>query len=311
MNTNSNTYTVIYSTVLVVVVAAVLAFAAMALKPMQDENVKKETITQVLTAAAQSDPDFNITEDTDVMAAYVAKVTKAFYVDGIGNGNGQMNMGKENVNDIQVATTSDLKKQNDIIKKIDAGQTELLKSLELPVYVLDINGKEITVIPCYGAGLWGPIWGYIAVEKDGKTITGAVFDHKSETPGLGAKITEKFFQDQFPGKVFGDGDVKFAVVKGGAKGAANGVDAISGATITSQSLGKTVNTWAKYYEPYLSKAAKAAEAADGAVNAEEESADVTADAENVPEDTENVECAGNAENTEAATEAEAKENVEE
>lgn len=293
MNTNSNTYTVIYSTVLVVVVAAVLAFAAMALKPMQDENVKKETITQVLTAAAQSDPDFNLTEDTDVMAAYVAKVTKAFYVDGNGSENGQMNMGKENVNDIQVAATSDLKKQNDIIKKIEAGQTELLKSLELPVYVLDINGKEITVIPCYGAGLWGPIWGYLAVEKDGKTLAGAVFDHKSETPGLGAKISEKFFQNQFPGKVFGDGEVKFAVVKGGAKGSANGVDAISGATITSQSLGKTINTWAKFYEPYLSKAAKATEAADEA------------------EDAVNTECAEKAESAEAATEAEAKENVEE
>ena len=60
MNTNSNTYTVIYSTVLVVVVSAVLAFAAMALKPMQDENVKKEIITQVLTAAAQSDADGTI-----------------------------------------------------------------------------------------------------------------------------------------------------------------------------------------------------------------------------------------------------------
>ncbi len=71
MNTNSNTYTVIYSTVLVVVVAAVLAFAAMALKPMQDENVKKETITQVLTAAAQSDADVTISEDTNVMEMYV------------------------------------------------------------------------------------------------------------------------------------------------------------------------------------------------------------------------------------------------
>lgn len=255
MNTNSNTYTVIYSTVLVVVVAAVLAFAAMALKPMQDENIKKETITQVLTAAAQSDSEVNISEDTDVMAMYVDKINDAFYVDGNGNRKGQMNMGKEDVNAIQVATTSDLKKQNDIIKKIEAGQADLLQSLELPVYILDINGKDITVIPCYGAGLWGPIWGYLAVEKDGKTLAGAVFDHKSETPGLGAKITEDFFEGQFPGKVFGDGEEKFAVVKGGAKGAANGVDAISGATITSQSLGKTINTWATYYEPYLTKAA--------------------------------------------------------
>ena len=95
MNTNSNTYTVIYSTVLVVVVAAVLAFAAMALKPMQDENVKKETITQVLTAAAQPDADVTISEDTNVMEMYVEKITDAFYVDGNGNRKGQMNMGKE------------------------------------------------------------------------------------------------------------------------------------------------------------------------------------------------------------------------
>ena len=100
MNTNSNTYTVIYSTVLVVVVAAVLAFAAMALKPMQDENVKKETITQVLTAAAQSDADVTISEDTNVMEMYVEKITDAFYVDGNGNRKGQMNMGKEDLNKI-------------------------------------------------------------------------------------------------------------------------------------------------------------------------------------------------------------------
>lgn len=282
MNTNSNTYTVIYSTVLVVVVAAVLAFAAMALKPMQDENVKKETITQVLTAAAQSDADITVTDDTDVMTMYVEKITDAFYVDGNGNRKGQMNMGKENVNDIQVATTADLKKQNDIIKKIEAGQGDLLSSLELPVYILDINGKEITVIPCYGAGLWGPIWGYLAVEEDGKTLAGAVFDHKSETPGLGAKITEDFFQAQFPGKKLGDGAERFAVVKGGAKGAEHGVDAISGATITSQSLGKTINIWTRYYEPYLSQAS-AAKAAEETV-AEDAAEDMSDEAtENVEE----------------------------
>lgn len=283
MNTNSNTYTVIYSTVLVVVVAAVLAFAAMALKPMQDENVKKETITQVLTAAAQSDADVTISEDTNVMEMYVEKITDAFYVDGNGNRKGQMNMGKEDLNKIQVATTADLKNQNDIIKKIEAGQADLLSSLELPVYVLDINGKEITVIPCYGAGLWGPIWGYLAVTEDGKTIAGAVFDHKSETPGLGAKITEDFFQGQFPGKKFSEGEERFAVVKGGAKGAENGVDAISGATITSQALGKTINTWSKYYEPYLSKAAAAKQAAAEMAAAQEAAEEAEA------EETENVE----------------------
>lgn len=251
MNTNSNTYTVIYSTVLVVIVAAVLAFAAMALQPKQNENVKKETISQVLVAAAQSDENVTIAADADVMKLYTEMATDAFYVNGKGEKAGQMDLGKENANNIQVASTADLKKQNDIIKKIEAGQNELLETLQLPVYVIDVNGKSVNVIPCYGAGLWGPIWGYIAVAADGKTLSGAVFDHKGETPGLGAKITEDFFESQFIGKVFGEGETKFDVVKGGANGAANGVDAISGATITSQALGKTINTWAKYYEPYL------------------------------------------------------------
>lgn len=251
MNTNSNTYTVIYSTILVVVVAAVLAFAAMSLQPKQNENIKKETVSQVLVAAAQADQSVSIAADADVMKLYTEMVTGAFYVDGKGAKVGEMNLGKDNVNNIQVATTADLKKQNDLIKKIEEGQSELLSSLNLPVYVFDVNGKTINVIPCYGAGLWGPIWGYLSVAADGKTITGAVFDHKGETPGLGAKITEDEFEGQFPGKVFGEGELKFEVVKGGANGAESGVDAISGATITSQALGKTINTWAKYYAPYL------------------------------------------------------------
>ncbi|MCM1177045.1 MAG: NADH:ubiquinone reductase (Na(+)-transporting) subunit C [Bacteroidales bacterium] len=262
MNTNSNTYTVIYSTVLVVVVAAVLAFAAMSLKPRQDENIKIETISKVLGAATQSSPSVNIAEDTDVMALYADKVTEAFYVDGYGNPAGEMNTGKSNIKDIAVASTGDLKKQNDIMKQIESGKTDLLSSLRLPVYIFNIDGKEITVMPCYGAGLWGPIWGYIAVAEDGKTITGAVFDHKSETPGLGAKIAEEPFYSQFAGKEFSDSDVKFSVVKGGAHGDINGVDAISGATITSQSLGKTINVWAKYYEPYFKSAAAAAASAE-------------------------------------------------
>ncbi len=250
MNTNSNTYTVVYSTILVVIVAAVLAFAAMALAPKQNENVKKETISQVLTSAAQADESVTIAEDADVLTLYTEMATAAFTVDGNGNKVGELNIGKEDKNNIVVYSTADLKKQNDIIKKIEAGQDDL-SSLALPVYVIDVNGKQITVIPCYGAGLWGPVWGYISVAADGKTLNGAVFDHKGETPGLGAKITETFFEDQFKGKVFGDGEEKFTVVKGGANGMENGVDAISGATITSQALGKSISTWAKYYEPYL------------------------------------------------------------
>lgn len=251
MNTNGNTYTLIYSTVLVILVAAILAFVAMILQPMQNENVKKETIGKLLNAAGQVDGSVTVGEDTDVIGLYTEHITDAFFVDGTGKKVGEMNIGKENANDIQVSTTSDLKKQNDLLKKIEDGNNDLLTQLMLPVYVFDINGNKVTVIPCYGAGLWGPIWGYVAISDDGKTIDGAVFDHKGETPGLGSKIADEPFFGQFKGKTLGEGDNMFAVIKGGAKGDPHGVDAISGATITSQALGRSINLWAKYYEPYL------------------------------------------------------------
>ena len=146
---------------------------------------------------------------------------------------------------------SDLKKQNDLMKKLEEGNTDLLGELQLPVYVFDINGKTVTVIPCYGAGLWGPIWGYVALAEDGKTIGGAVFDHKGETPGLGAKIADEPFCNEFKGKSFNTGNDMFAVLKGDNSANPHAVDAISGATITSQALGRSINLWAKYYEPYL------------------------------------------------------------
>ena len=247
MNTNGNTYTVIYSTVLVILVAAILAFVAMILQPMQNENVKKETIGKLLSAAGQVDGSVTVGEDTDVIALYTKTVKDAFFVDGSGKKVGEMNIGKENANDIQVSTTADLKKQNDLLKKIENGNSDLLSQLKLPVYVFDINGRTVTVIPCYGAGLWGPIWGYVALAEDGKTIDGAIFDHKGETPGLGSKIADEPFYGQFKDKTLGEGDNMFAVVKGGAKDNPHGVDAISGATITSQALGRSINLWAKYY----------------------------------------------------------------
>lgn len=261
MNTNGNTYTVIYSTVLVVLVAAILAFVAMSLQDKQNENVKIETITKVLNAATRTDGGLAVGDDTDVLTMYTEKIEKAFYVDGYGNIAGQMDMGKENKKNIQVPSTSDLKKQNDILKKIEgardeAEKTQLLESLRLPVFIFDINGQAVTVIPCYGAGLWGPIWGYIALAEDGKTIVGAIFDHKGETPGLGAKIAEPaFYIDGFQGKALGSGENIFSVEKGRHEGDPNCVDAISGATITSRALGHGINLWARYYMPYLEKAA--------------------------------------------------------
>ena len=268
MNTNGNTYTVIYSTILVVLVAAILAFAALSLQDKQNENVKLETVSKLLGAASQADGTFTIEEGADVLGLYADHITDAFYVDGNGNRVGEMNMGKEDKNAIEVTTTSDLKKQNDIMKKIEAGDASLKPSLKMPVYVFDINGAKITVIPCYGAGLWGPIWGYIALNADGKTITGAVFDHKGETPGLGSKIADAPFCNEFKGKTLDLSSAQsFAVAKPGSlDNPEHGVDAISGATITSRALGLSIDMWARNYSAYLIAAAAENENAQAAAD---------------------------------------------
>lgn len=227
MNTNSNTYTVIYSTILVVVVAAVLAFAAMYLKPTQDANVKKDTISQILTAATVS--------GEDILATYRENIEAAILVDAAGN-----KVGDLNIEDCEVYDNSALKRQITAEPKA------------LPVYIFK-NG--ITVIPCYGAGLWGPIWGYVGLEGDLKTIKAVCFGHKGETPGLGAKISdEPSFAAAFAGQQVGEGEILFEVAKpANRQTELNGVDAISGATITCQALGKTLNQWFGFYQGYLAK----------------------------------------------------------
>ncbi len=227
MNTNSNTYTVIYSIILVVVVAAVLAFAAMFLKPTQDANVKKDTIGQILTAAT--------VEGDDILATYKEEIEAAILVDIEGN-----KVGELDIESCEVYDNSALKRQIAADNK------------ELPVYIFK-NG--ITVVPCYGAGLWGPIWGYIGFDKDLNTIKAVRFGHKGETPGLGAKIAdEPWFAESFAGKTVGTGEILFEVTKPANRQTVNnGVDAISGATITCQSLGRTLNQWFGFYQNYFAK----------------------------------------------------------
>lgn len=130
---------------------------------------------------------------------------------------------------------------------------------QLLVYKLKSkDGQFCYVMPVRGKGLWGPIWGYIAIKEDGKTINGAVFDHKSETPGLGAEINTDKFMSQFEGKLLFDDQGNFTsikVVKGGVLNSnlnpCYGVDAISGGTITCQGLEKMLDNSIKTYIPFL------------------------------------------------------------
>ena len=247
MNTNSNTYTVVYTTIVCVLVAAILAFVSQSLKPSQEANEKAETISQILTAAQFGEKsEWQAKGNAAVLDFYKSNIAESIVINAAGEKVSDLNAA-----DAEIYTTSSLKAQNYNIK---GG-----KDLQLPVYKFS-NG--ISVIPVYGAGLWGPVWGYIAFESDLNTIAGAYFDHESETPGLGGKIKDDpSFRAQFKGKSVDFADAKgiFNIVKGGApEGKANAIDAITGATMTSKGLNEAINVWLEAYKSFLSSnAAKA------------------------------------------------------
>lgn len=255
MNTNGNAYTVIYTTIVVALVAAILAFVAMTLKPKQDANIKAETISQMLTAAQFFTKDECSAMGNDkVLEAYSQNIKEAYTVDLEGK------KVRDLCTDVRNIELQDgLKAQN---KNIKDGSD----AADLPVYVFNKDGKSVTVVPVYGAGLWGPIWGYIALDEDLQTIVGAYFDHDSETPGLGAKIKDDpSFRAEFIGKkVNVASDPVFSVVKVGTSADENSsVDAITGATMTSKGLGEAIAFWLKAYAPFLSSAAPAKECCGG------------------------------------------------
>ena len=249
MNTNNNVYTIVYTTIIVVIAAAILAVAAMALKPKQDANIKAETISQMLTAAGfSSKEDMAKLGNDQILKMYSDNIKTAFLIDAKGDKTGELETA---VGDIELQ--DNLKVEN---KNIAAGNPQL------PVYVFTKDGAEIIVIPIYGAGLWGPVWGYIALQNsEGQvSIAGAYFDHESETAGLGAKIKDDpAFQAEFIGEqAFFGQDKVFAIVKGGAPKDAEGkslkdnqIDAITGATMTSQGLDAAIDTWLAAYAKYF------------------------------------------------------------
>lgn len=245
MNTNSNVYTIIYTTAIVVVVAAVLAFVSQSLKGKQEANEKADTISQMMTAAQfGSKADFQAKGNNAVIAEYNEKIASAFTVNAEGEKVADIEAGK-------VYSPSELKKLNYIIKGMQDGETAL------PVFIFN---DQTTVVPVYGAGLWGPVWGYIAFNPDGKTIKGAYFDHESETAGLGSRIKDDVnFQNEFKNEYADFEAAKvFEIVKGGSPKEADGsevidnkIDAITGATMTSNGLTEAINQWLKAYAPYF------------------------------------------------------------
>lgn len=228
MNKQSNVYTVVYASVMVVVVAAVLAFTSMSLKSKQNANIEIDKMTQILTS-------INIEATADnAQAEYKKYVKETFVINAKGE-----------------------KVEGDAFGINVAAQVKLpFDERKLPVFVATLqDGSTKYIIPMYGAGLWGPIWGYIALDANGSTVYGAYFAHQGETPGLGAEIDKPDFYEQFIGKnFFKDGEFKTITVEKAGQKPVNGadyVDAISGGTITSQGVSAMINESVTPYEAFF------------------------------------------------------------
>jgi Na+-transporting NADH:ubiquinone oxidoreductase subunit C len=232
VQTNSNSYTIIYAFIMTAIVAIGLALAATGLKERQDKNVELATKRDILKSVGLGDV-------ADVTAAY----TK--HIEGIVvNYKGEVLETDANGKPLDAS-------------KVDT-KSESKKPVEkrlLPLYKFTSETGEVSyIIPLRGSGLWDEIWGFIAIKDDFKTVFGASFDHKAETPGLGAEISTPMFYDQFPGKVIYDEKGNFTsvqVVKGTKNNPEFQVDGISGGTMTSNGVTDMLYEDVKEYLPYF------------------------------------------------------------
>jgi len=241
----TNGYIFRYAGILVIVAAALLSLAAMLLKPFQERNRAIDKMQGILASAQvkKCTPD-------NAIQLFNKYIIEEQVIDP--QGNILNNYTKANKEDAE-AFKIDLKKEY-----YNKSQN---KPYKLPLYIAKKNGKTIYIIPMRGTGLWGPIWGNIALTPDFKTVIGVFFDHQGETPGLGAEIAKPKFQAQFKGKTIFDDQGHFTsieVVKGGVvklpkSQRIHGVDAISGGTITSKGVDAMLRDVITSYLPYIKK----------------------------------------------------------
>ncbi|ULC60453.1 Na(+)-translocating NADH-quinone reductase subunit C [Flaviramulus sp. BrNp1-15] len=242
VNTDKNSYTIIFAIAMVLVVGSLLAFTASSLRPNIDENKRMEKQQNILYAMGvngnEGTGDITFV-GTDVVADEFSKYIKQQLV--IENG-----VAKQD----DKAYLIDIKKEQ---AKAKNGGTR-----RLPLFVGEKDGKTFYITPIRGKGLWDAIWGYVALDKN-MVVQGAFFDHAGETPGLGANIKQRYFMDDFYGERL---LTEAGVFKGitVAKGNADPkneikddyeVDALAGATITGDGVTAMIKKDLKLYLPYF------------------------------------------------------------
>ena len=262
INKESNGYTILFATIMVIIVGGLLAFISSSLKPLQDANVKNEKMQNILQAIGLDEmADLQRDEAGGIFNDFIKRRITINY-------KGEILSDKTDKDEIDPmdkldAFNIDLRKEySRFVKPImrdnkgdEAGLEAALSNsadIHFPIFVCENEGKTYYIFSASGKGLWDDIWGYLGVSSDGKTITGSVFDHKTETAGLGSKINETWFEKQFIGKTIEEGGefIRIEVLKPGKDKNNHQVDGISGATFTGvgvdEMLGRNLAVYYKF-----------------------------------------------------------------
>ncbi len=238
--TDSNLYTILFATGMVLVVGSLLAFLASSLKPTIDENKRIEKQQNILYAMGvnENDESSAIFVSKDKVGAEFSKyITKQLVIQGT------------DVSEDDNAYLIDIKKEQTLAKEG--------KERRLPLFVGEKDGKTFYIAPIRGKGLWDAVWGYVGMDEN-MVVQGAYFDHKGETAGLGANIKLRFFMDDFIGEhLKKDGNFRgIAISKSNndpknEDKTDNEVDAIAGATITGDGVSAMIKSELRKYVSFF------------------------------------------------------------
>ena len=231
MNKESNLYTFTFAIIMVLVVGTALALTSEVLQPMKKQNTADKKMIDILSAIG-----LNVSR-SDAKSEFEKYITGQTVI----NSSGQLVDGS--AFDIDV-----------LFQHRD--KTLSPEEKKYPFFKAEKDNQTYYIVPMAGNGLWGPVWGFVALEDDFYTIYGAAFNHKAETPGLGAEINTDFFESPFKGKKIRDNNgvfVSIEVKKGGAEeGNISQVDGITGGTITSDGVSDMLYNTLKIYNSYFS-----------------------------------------------------------
>ena len=241
MQQQSNTYIIIFTAATTFILGGLLSFASVTLRPLQIKQEALATKKKILGTVM----DISQIEEEKVLDSLYDACVESFLL----NIDGERQTPSQ---DIPSAERIGIQKNHKIAPK----------ERYFPVYAYksDSDSKKIDayIFPMFGAGLWDWISCYIALEGDLNTVQGIVFDHKSETPGLGARITTSEVQQRFAQKKLFDvqGALQSITMIKGEKGAPLDdyhVDGISGATMTGKGVNNMLREYLQYYQPYIEK----------------------------------------------------------